>query len=346
MKNTHKLLTILSLFIIFQCNDDETLKKNKDVINHEKNIIKNFEFENNISDSISNINARSSEPNLIVSKTCSNQGNPIKDINISVKSSQQYYYGILDPNNVYVAQFTASNFSLDIIDPIAGNWTLTFGLNTMNFQVPITGPYVSAGSSSDFDLYRQAHNYQSIMTSYDMGTGQFNNSSIVDIGIDYENDLVITWYSNGKRSKGTTKNLEEFESNVSYTLPPGYTIANIVGIDLDGDTDKVYTWFSNGKRSVGTSTDLDYFESPTNYSVAPGYTSSDIVSIAIDGTNNYVWTFFSNGKKCAGSTTDLDQYLPLQPFLNFTPACNYLVSDIAAIACDGDNDAIFVWYKN
>jgi len=287
-------------------------------------------------------NSRQATPGINISKSCINN-NQIEDYNIEVIGLCCPYYTnwYLEYPNGSIQFIGTTSYFIDfsLLDPTPGQYTVIAEVvnigadpaySTSTFDLPISGHFVAAGTTSDLDRYRLPYEY-SLPSGYDP-------NNIVGMGI--TDHHCVAWFNNGMVMGGASNDLDDWRTPYSYSLPAGYFPSDITAMAIDPSNDYCFVWFNNGKVCAGTSSDLDRYRSLYNYSVASGYSISDIVGMGI--VNNKVYTWYDNGKISVGSSSDLDRFN--SPY-NYSLPCGYAISNIMGMAIDDSNDFVFAWYN-
>ena len=70
---------------------------------------------------------------------------------------------------------------------------------------------------------------------------------------------MITWYSDGKYTIGTSSDLAAYQGPTNFSLPPGKTVTDVVDMAFGGSKSQTITYFRDKTYAVGKPDDLDYF---------------------------------------------------------------------------------------
>lgn len=125
----------------------------------------------------------------------------------------------------------------------------------------------SVGTTSNLDRYVERDSKVKVSIPSD-----YNVMNIV--GADFASDgKAYVWYDDGRRSVGTSTDLDAHGAPQSYTTSPGTSPYYISGIGIAKSNSRVYTFFSQGTFVRGWSRDLD------SHGGGFGY---DIPSVAFD----------------------------------------------------------------
>ncbi|MGK3967746.1 serine hydrolase [Sorangium sp. So ce118] len=140
---------------------------------------------------------------------------------------------------------------------------------------------------------------------------------------------------------GTSLDLDAYNPEEGFALPPGQAMIDIVGMAIATGNDHVYAWFADGTVSSGYSKDLDLYTSPTPYTLPGGRTPEDIVGMGI-ASDSRTYTWYRDGKVSAGSSTNLGFY---SAPVAFTVAAGETIDDLIGIDF-ASNDRVYAWYRD
>lgn len=153
---------------------------------------------------------------------------------------------------------------------------------------------------------------------------------------------IYTWYSDLKRTGGSTDDLDSAVASASYSVALGKTVDQIVGMAFTTPLDRVYTWYNDGTASVGTTTNLGWYTTSFSYSVPSGKTYAKIVEIGMD-PDGKVYTWYNDWSASKGTVTDLGSIAPSYGYMlrsGKTPAM------IAGIDIASNAPTVYVWYND
>lgn len=156
-----------------------------------------------------------------------------------------------------------------------------------------------------------------------INTGVSRHTPILEIGISPD-DKVWTWYRNGKVSKGSSPDLDQYSTPQTFKPPAGRSPNDMWGASF-AKNGKVYSWWivceAPGKKcglhtAVGTPTDLEAHKKLSEAAVAfpKGVGITNLVGIGIAKSNDHVYAWYDNGKFSQGSSMDFDDYEGLKSY--------------------------------
>ncbi|MEL6198510.1 MAG: hypothetical protein AAFT19_11730, partial [Pseudomonadota bacterium] len=126
-------------------------------------------------------------------------------------------------------------------------------------------------------------------------------------------DTVFTWYSNGRMSRGWSRDLDSKTAPAPFEPAEGKTTRDIAAMAIAGSSGWVYTWYRDGTRSAGTASDLDrhvrirYNDDgePTQKVKFPrGLGMHNVVGVAIRKSDDLVYVWYDDGTVSAGTSLD------------------------------------------
>ncbi|MEN0067058.1 MAG: serine hydrolase domain-containing protein [Myxococcota bacterium] len=137
--------------------------------------------------------------------------------------------------------------------------------------------------------------------AYTQGVRRYH--PMIDVGIGSLGE-VITWYRDGTYTRGTSGDLDFYQSPLPYELPAFRSPLDVVAIaQCDED---VYSWYRDGSLGVGTIEDLTAvsFTSGVNEPAYDSRNSDWIVGIVCDPNTEIFYAFYHDGRVTSGPTAD------------------------------------------
>lgn len=158
-------------------------------------------------------------------------------------------------------------------------------------------------------------------------------------------DRVISWYTNGEYSVGTSWDLDYYETQKPFKIPEGKLLTDIRDIGITKDN-KVYAWYNDGSRSIGTYNDLgnisvDSEGNPLKVKFPSGKSMLNVVGIAITKSNSHVYVWYDDGTLSSGYSLNFGYYFKNKNY-TLKGGTPYHIRNMG-IASD---DHIYTWLSN
>lgn len=168
---------------------------------------------------------------------------------------------------------------------------------------------VSRGTSLDSAKHQGGQD-----VDYPPGKGPDDVVDMVFIG----NERLVTYFTDGTYTEGTSTDLDQFRGPRAYTSPS--KIKAIVGIAFDEATDRYSTLYTNGRRSLGTKTNLGSVVSSGRFSIPSDLKRVDIKGIARNSSGK-LYSWFEN-VRLIGHSSDLNFDNQRKPYIYPSGFCD------------------------
>lgn len=222
-----------------------------------------------------------------------------------------------------------------VSQPVYSPWTLSSGSYSYFQDIGVSRhqPVVAKAISLSDHVYTWNHDgtategtsvdpdYYGSPYAYDLAP-TMNPEDVRAIAI-APNGWTWVWYDDGTYGAGQTWDLDKHvqrDTDVTVSLPQGYSMAHIVGVDF-APNGTVYVWYDNGMQSAGTTSNFAANIQPRSYTTAPGKSRYEIRGMGIAKSNSRVYTWFSDGTVYQGWSRNLDHYAG--PYNYATPGYAY-----------------------